>query len=178
MNQWVLVNFKSCWVFPGAPGVKPSLSNAEGPGSISGWEARISLASWPKHQNTEQYCNKFNKDIKMVHIKKKKIFEKLWREWISDLYLEILYHTWPRDNLKVSDVEKGRMLFQKCAQCHTVEKGTSPRLGQTPMLCLGEMQFRPLDSHAGAHKNKGITGKKRHGWSIQRIVCSTSLEQN
>ena len=46
----------------------------------------------------------------------------------------------------MSDVEKGRMLFQKCAQCHTVEKGTSPRLGQTPMLCLGEMQFRPLDS--------------------------------
>ena len=73
MNQWVLVNFKSCWDFPVGPVVKPSLSNAEGPGLIPGWEASFSLALWPKHQDTKQYCNKFNKDVKTVHIKKKSL---------------------------------------------------------------------------------------------------------
>ena len=46
-------------------------SNAGGVGSISNWEAKISHALQPKNQNTEQkqYCNTFNKVLK---IKKKK----------------------------------------------------------------------------------------------------------
>ena len=144
MNLWVLVNFASCWNFPGGPVVKPLLSNAEGPGSIPGWDAKISL---PCDQNTKTQNNIVTNLIKTLKWStSKKIFKKLWREWTCDLYLEILYHTWPRNNLKVGDVEKGKMISQKCTQCHTVETGTSTRLGQTLMLCLGEMQFRPLDS--------------------------------
>ena len=45
-------------------------SNAGHVGSIPG---QIANASWPKNQNMKQkqYCNKFNKDVKKVHIKKK-----------------------------------------------------------------------------------------------------------
>ena len=52
--------------------VKTSPSNAGGVGSIPGVGAKIPPASWPKNQNIKQkqYCNKFNKDLKMVHIKK------------------------------------------------------------------------------------------------------------
>ena len=37
--------------------------------------AKIPHASLPKHQsiNQKQYCNKLNKDFKMVHIKKKSL---------------------------------------------------------------------------------------------------------
>ena len=46
--------------------VKTSLSNAGSVGSIPAWGAKIEYALWPKNQNkkTEQYFNRFNKDIK------------------------------------------------------------------------------------------------------------------
>ena len=44
--------------------VKTSSSNAGDAGSIPGWGAKISRASWPKNQKQKQYCNKFNKDFK------------------------------------------------------------------------------------------------------------------
>ena len=52
--------------FPGGPVVKTSLSSAGGVGSIPGQGAKIPHALGPKKQNTkqEQYCNKFNKDLK------------------------------------------------------------------------------------------------------------------
>ena len=55
--------------------VKTSLSSAGVAGSIPGWGAKISHALGPKNQNIKQkqYCNKFNKDLKMVHIKKKSL---------------------------------------------------------------------------------------------------------
>ena len=39
---------------------------------ISIWEAEIPHALRPKNQNIKQkkYCNKFNKDLKIAHIKK------------------------------------------------------------------------------------------------------------
>ena len=39
-----------------------------GVGSIPGWGVKIPHASWPKNQNIKQkqYCNKFNKDFKIV----------------------------------------------------------------------------------------------------------------
>ena len=54
--------------------VKTSLSNAGGAGSIPGRGARIPHASRPKTKNIKQkqYRNKFNKDFKNGHIKKKK----------------------------------------------------------------------------------------------------------
>ena len=60
--------------FPGGPGVTTSPSNTEHAGSISGWGAKIPHASESKNQNIQQkqYCNKFNKDFKIVHIKKSK----------------------------------------------------------------------------------------------------------
>ena len=49
--------------------VKASPPSAGGVGVTPGQEA-----SWPKNQNIKQkqYCNKFHKDFKMIHIKKKK----------------------------------------------------------------------------------------------------------
>ena len=60
--------------FPGGPVVKTSPSNAGVAGSISGQGAKIPHAPRPKNQNVKQkqYCNKFDKDLKIVHIKKKK----------------------------------------------------------------------------------------------------------
>ena len=45
-----------------------------GAGSILGWGAKISPASWSKKQDIKQkqYCNKFNKDFKNGPLKKKK----------------------------------------------------------------------------------------------------------
>ena len=54
------------WDFPGGPVVNTSPFSATGVGLISGQEAKIPHASWPKNQNIKQkqYCNKFNKDFK------------------------------------------------------------------------------------------------------------------
>ena len=56
---------------PGSPAVKTSPSNAGGVGLILGQGAKMPHALRPKNQNIiqKQYCNKFNKDLKMVHIK-------------------------------------------------------------------------------------------------------------
>ena len=50
-------------------------SNVGGAGSIPGQGVKIPYASKPKNQNIKQkrYCNKFNKDLKMVHVKKKRL---------------------------------------------------------------------------------------------------------
>ena len=52
--------------------IKTLLSNAGDVGLIPGWEAKIPHTLQPKTQSIKQkqYCNKFNKDLKMVHIKK------------------------------------------------------------------------------------------------------------
>ena len=63
--------------FPGGPVVKTSPPNAGVLGSVPGWGAKIPDALWPKNQNIKQkeYCKKFTKTLKMVHVKKK-IFKK------------------------------------------------------------------------------------------------------
>ena len=55
--------------------VKTSSSDAEGASLIPHQEAKIPHASWPKKQNIKQkqYCNKLNKALKIVHIKKKSL---------------------------------------------------------------------------------------------------------
>ena len=62
-----------CGDFPDFPVVKTLSSNAEGVGSIPGEIAKIPHTTWPKKQNIKQkqYCNKFSKDFKRVHIKRK-----------------------------------------------------------------------------------------------------------
>ena len=54
--------------------VKILTSSAGVMGSIPGKEAKIPHASKPTNQNIKQkqYCTKFNKDFKMVYVKKKK----------------------------------------------------------------------------------------------------------
>ena len=54
-------------------------SSAGRVGSIPG---QIANALWPKNQNIKQkqYCNKFNKDFKKLHIKKKKETHREHRE--------------------------------------------------------------------------------------------------
>ena len=58
--------------FPDSPVAKTLPFDAGDKGSIPGQGARIPHASKPKHQNIKQKqnCNKFDKDSKMVHIKK------------------------------------------------------------------------------------------------------------
>ena len=60
--------------FPGGLVVKSLPRGAGAAGSVSGWGAKISHASQPKDQNIKQSStvNKYNKDLKMVHIKKRK----------------------------------------------------------------------------------------------------------
>ena len=63
--------------FPGSPEVKTSLYNVGGMSSIPGLGTKIPHAFGPKNQNIrqKQHCNKnWIKTLKMVHIKKKKIF--------------------------------------------------------------------------------------------------------
>ena len=59
----------------GSSVVKNLPSNTRGASSIPGQRAKIPHASESKKQkqNTKQkqYCNKLNKDFKMVHVKKK-----------------------------------------------------------------------------------------------------------
>ena len=52
--------------------IKTLPSNEGGAGSIPGQGAKIPHASGPEKQNIKQkqYCDKFNKDFKNVHIKK------------------------------------------------------------------------------------------------------------
>ena len=53
--------------------VKTSPSNAGGASSIPGQGAKIPHALQPKnqtHKQQKQHCNKFNREFKMVHIKK------------------------------------------------------------------------------------------------------------
>jgi len=58
--------------FPGGPVVKTSPSNAGGVGSIPCWGTKMPCDLWPINQNIrqKQYCNRFNKDFKMIHIQK------------------------------------------------------------------------------------------------------------
>ena len=50
--------------------VKTLLSSAGGVGSVPGGRAKIAHASQTKNQNIKQkqYCNKFNKELKMIQI--------------------------------------------------------------------------------------------------------------
>ena len=56
--------------FSGSPVVKTLPSNAGNLGLIPGRGTKIPHASWPRKQNIKQkqFCNKFNKDFKMVQI--------------------------------------------------------------------------------------------------------------
>ena len=79
--------------------VKTSPSSAGAEGSIPGQGAKTPQASWPRNQNTKQklYCNKFNKDFKIVHIKKKKYLKKVIRELNFPQKVKLLcYFHFPR----------------------------------------------------------------------------------
>jgi hypothetical protein len=75
--------------------IKPSPSNAGGMGSIRGLGAKIPHASEPKTQNIKQkqYCNKFNKDCKMLKKKnkhrKRNTMTEILRKSNLIIYLEV-----------------------------------------------------------------------------------------
>ena len=62
---------------PGGSGVKTSPSNAGSADLIPGCGAKIPHTLQPKNQNVKQkqYCTKFNKDFKVVHLKINKNFK-------------------------------------------------------------------------------------------------------
>ena len=69
------VTFKKAhWDFPSHPVVGTLPSSTGGAGSIPGQgDSRPKKKKKPKNPNLKkmQYCHKFNKDLKMVHIKRK-----------------------------------------------------------------------------------------------------------
>ena len=77
--------------------VKTLSSDAGGASLIPGREAMVPHASWPNNQNIKQkqYCNKFSKALKIVHIKKRFLKNSLYTKINSHGFLILklnMYH--------------------------------------------------------------------------------------
>ena len=93
--------------------VKTLLSNVGTVGSIHGRGVKIPCALGPKNQNIKlrQFCNKFNKDLKVAHIKKiikkKKVIKETratpFFQWFQKFSLHFISLDWVFPFLSHSD---------------------------------------------------------------------------
>jgi len=108
------------WGLPWGPVVRILPSNAEGLGSILGWGAKITHASWPENLNIKQKqcCSKFNEDFKNGPHWKTVFFKLLCFIGIAHQNLELMIRRGYRESkhlknrlMKWLDLQRTSMTF-------------------------------------------------------------------